>query len=65
MFISDVWLEYMNFAVEHARQDPEASSTIHWRTMKTLQPELVKDFQVRVTQYYTGGGTTSMAEAVF
>lgn len=55
----------MNFAVEHAKQDPEASSTIHWRAMKTLQPELVKDFQVRVTQYYTGGGTTSMAKHVF
>lgn len=55
----------MNFAVEHAKQDPEASNMIHWRAMKTLQSELVKDFQVHVTQYCTGGGTTSMAEHAF
>ena len=62
LIILDVWLEYMNFAIEHAKLDPEASSVIHWRAMKTLKPELVKDFQIRVTQYYTGGGTSSTVE---
>lgn len=57
----DVWLDYLNFETIFGSSNPNICSMIHWRAMKTLQPELVKDFQTQITQHCTGGKFSASA----
>lgn len=53
----DIWLEYMQFDVEHC-------SMLYWRAIKTLKPELLQEFQARITEYRTGSGVSTNWELI-
>ncbi|XP_054716676.1 U3 small nucleolar RNA-associated protein 6 homolog [Uloborus diversus] len=50
----DIWLDYMKFESEQSGCGPANQGRLFWRAMKTLKPELTKEFQERITEVSTG-----------